>query len=339
MRAARLYGAGDVRIDDVPAPTPGAGEVLIRVRAVTICPSDWRMYVDGHAGGVVPDRPIIQGHEFAGDVVELGPGVAATHPDICPGLRVAVEPSWPCGVCDLCLAGRGNICRNVRFPSFPPVDGALAEHIVCPASALAVMPEDLSYEEGALAEPLGVSMHAVRLAHPAPVEQVCILGAGVIGIGCLMLCQSRGCASIAIVEPVSARHTLPRRLCADPIAVSHDDLINVRFEADVVLECSGDSHALDQAVRLARPGGRIVVVGIPRDERITFDMSVARRRELTVVFSRRSHETIHEAVRLMAKRVVDFSDLPMRRYPLDQTEQALQATGEVGETLRAVVAP
>lgn len=339
MRAARLHGARDVRIEDVPAPKPGPGEALVRVRAVCICPSDWRMYVDGHAGGVAPDRPIIQGHEFAGEIVAFGPGVEPSRPGLDVSARVAVEPSWPCGTCDLCQAGRGNICRNVRFPSFPPVDGALAEYIACPISALAVMPEVLSFEEGALAEPLGVSMHAVRLADPQPGHTICILGAGVIGMGCLVLSQARRAGEITMVEPVAARQTLPVHRGAHQVAASYLELVQRGYEADIVLECSGDSAALDQAVRLARPGGRIVVVGIPRDERITFDMSIARRRELTVVFSRRSHETIVEAVDLLASRRVDFAELPMRRYALEDAEDALIATGRAGEALRAVVLP
>jgi L-iditol 2-dehydrogenase len=335
MKAARLHGARDVRIEDIPAPMAGPGEALIRVRAVCICPSDWRMYVDGHAGGVFPDRPMVQGHEFSGEVVALGPGVDG--PPI--GTRVAVEPSWPCGDCDMCRAGRGNICRRVRFPSFPPVDGALAEYIACPVSALAALPDALTYEEGALAEPLGVAMHAMRLSGACSGDAVCILGAGVIGVSCLLLSLRAGVRRIVVVEPCEQRRALPPALGAATVAASSAELEEARSEADIVMECSGDSAGLDQAVRLARPGGRIVVVGIPRDERITFDMSVARRRELSVVFSRRSHETIHEAVRLMGSREVDLSGLPLRHFSLEQTESALRLTGQPGAALRAVVTP
>ena len=338
MRAARLHAARDVRIEHVPRPEPGVGEALIRVHAVSICPSDWRMYADGHAGGVVPERPIVQGHEFSGEVVALGPD---SDPSLAVqiGARVAVEPSWPCGECDMCVAGRGNICRHVRFPSFPPVDGALAEYIACPIGALAVLPDGVPYELGALAEPLGVSMHAVRLAGSIHGAGVCILGAGVIGIGCLVLVVRKGAGPVTVVEPIGDRRTLPTALGAHAVVPHMESLLATGYEADIVLECSGDSSALDQAVRLARPGGRIVVVGIPRDERITFDMSIARRRELTVVFSRRSHDTITEAVRLMADGEVDLSVLPMVRYTLDDTEAAMILTGSPGPFLRAVVMP
>jgi len=335
MKAALLYGASDVRIEEVGRPEPAPGEVLIRVRAVTICPSDWRMYVDGHSGGVVPERPIIQGHEFTGDVVSIGDGV--TEPAI--GSRVAVEPSWPCGECDMCCMGRGNICRRIRFPSFPPVDGALAEYIACPASATLPLPHGLSYEQGALTEPLGVSLHAVRLAKLRPDESVCILGAGLIGMGVLALSARKGPAPVAVVEPVAERRRWPAEHGASRLAASHHELLDEGYEADVVFECSGDSEALDQAVRLARPGGRVVVIGIPRDERITFDMSIARRHELTFLFSRRSHNTLGESIELLARGEVDFRGIPMARFPLERTEEALKLAGSPGPILRAVVLP
>ncbi len=335
MRAARFHAARDVRLEDVPVPEPGAGEALVRVRAVSICPSDWRMYVDGHAGGVVPDRPIIQGHEFAGDVAALGPGTAGPR----VGARVAVEPSWSCGSCDMCRNGKGNICRSVRFPSFPPVDGALAEYIACPAHALCELPAGVSYEAGALTEPIGVALHAVRLARVRTGEGACILGAGVIGLAALSLCRSAGADPITVVEPVAERSALAGSSGADAVARSHAELLAAGFEADVVMECSGDHEGLDQCVGLAGPGGRVVVVGIPRDERITFDMAVARRRELAVTFCRRSHNALAEAVRLVASNEINVGLLPLRRFQLGETRDALELTGRPGGVLRAVVYP
>lgn len=335
MRAARFYGPREVRIEQVPRPIPGPNEVLVRVRAVTICPSDWRLYVDGHAGGVVPERPLIQGHEFAGDVAEIGSSVRGA----AVGTRVAVEPSWACGECDMCKAGRGNICRRVRFPSFPPVDGALAEYVACPAEAVYPLPDELTYEEGALTEPLGVSLHAVKLAGLSHGQSVAVLGAGVIGLGVLILGRLYGCPDVAVVEPQAERRRLPGELGARHVVAQYEDLKRQGYEADVVFECSGDNAALDQAVRLARPGGKVVVVGIPRDERITFDMSVARRHELTVLFARRSWNAVPEAIRLLASREVDFQVLPLRVFPLDDVAEALELTGHPGPVLRAVVVP
>jgi L-iditol 2-dehydrogenase len=336
MRAARLYGRHDVRIEEVPTPVPGPGEVLVRVRAVAICPSDWRLYEDGHAGGVVPDHPIIQGHEFSGDVVAHGPGVDG--PPI--GARVAVEPSWHCGHCDSCQRGLTHLCRNQVFPSFPQRDGALAEYIACPAYACCVLPEGIPYVHGALAEPLTVGLHALRLAAPRPDEQVIILGAGMVGLSVLMCARAMGLPKIALVEPVQGRRQRAAALGADPAVPTAEDLRAEALEGDVIFECAGEGAAVEQALSLARPSGRVVVVGIPHPERISFEADVPRRRELTIIFSRRSRGELQDALSLMASSKIDLSRLPVCEFPLEKTKEALDLTAaRPGDALRAVVLP
>lgn len=336
MRAARLHGPKEIRIEEVPSPEPGPNEVLVRVRAVAICPSDWRLYADGHAGGVVPERPIIQGHEFAGDIVALGRGVVGPP----TGTRVAVDPSWHCGECDLCQRGLTNICRQVRFPSFPPQDGALAEYIACPAYSARPLPEQVSYIEGALTEPLGVALHAVRLACLGTDESVTVMGAGCVGVCTLGLAMLHRVRRAAVVEPVAGRREWPARLGARPVVASCEELLAAGHEADVVFECSGEDGAIAQAISLARPAGRVLVVGIPRSERATLDVALARRRELTLTFCRRSRDTLAESIALLESGQIDLSSVPVRQFPLEQTAEALEATAaRPGNMLRAVVLP
>jgi L-iditol 2-dehydrogenase len=336
MKAARLHAARDIRIEEVPTPQPGPGEVLVRVRAVSICASDWRLYSDGHAGGKALDRPIIQGHEFAGDVVALGPGVDT--PAI--GTRVAVEPSWHCGHCDMCLRGSQHVCRNILFPSFPPTDGALAGYIACPAHATAPLPDGVGYIEGALAEPLGVAMHAVRLVPVSVDDRVIVLGAGVIGICTAMLLRRQGVTDVLMVEPVAGRRELAARLGAAEVASDACELAAAGREGDIVFECSGHNAAPEQTMRLATPQGRIIIVGIPQPEQVTLDFSVPRRRELTVVFSRRSRGTLPETLSLIAGGEIDLKRLPTRQFALPQAAEAMELTGaQSGDVLRAVVLP
>ncbi len=314
MKAARLHAARDVRVEEVPTPRPGPGEVLVRVRVVSICPSDLRLYQDGHASGVVPDHPMIQGHEFSGDIAALGEGVEG--PPI--GTRVAVEPSWHCGNCDMCRRGYHNLCRNIVFPSFPQRDGALAEYITCPAHSVCPLPDSVSYVEGALTEPLGVGIHAVRLAQLSAQDHVAFLGAGAIGMCTLQAAKARGVRRMAVVEPLEGR----------------------RLEFDVVFECSGSNEAVEQAMQLARPAGRVIVVGIPHPDRVSFDSTIPRRRELTVIFSRRSRDTLSEAVELIASGRVDVKSLPTRHFTLEQVAAAMEATAaRPADMLRAVVTP
>lgn len=341
MRAARLHAARDVRLEEVPTPAPGPGEVLVRVRAVGICPSDWRLWDSGDAGGAPLTGPIIQGHEFSGDVAQVGAEVArkrtfAESASLAPGDRVAVEPSWHCGRCDQCLRGRYNICRHVRFPSFPPTDGALAEYVACPAVNVVKLPRGVDYVTGALAEPLGVALHALRLAAPAPQERLLILGAGMIGLCVLQIARLRGLGEVTVIEPVAGRRALARRLGAAEVLAAPPDA--GALEADVVLECSGFSGAVEEALELASPGGKVVVVGIPHPETVTFEANRPRRKELTMIFTRRSCDTLQEALALLADGTVNLDATPVRRFSLEQVTEALEATAaRPGDMLRAVV--
>ena len=146
MKAAKLFGPRDARIVDVEQPSPGPGHILVRVKAVAICPSDLRLWEDGHAGGTYPDHPYTQGHEFSGEIAQLGEGVDG--PPL--GTPVAVTPLWTCGVCDLCREGQSNVCRSIVFPSFPQADGALQEYMVVPAWSVEPLPEGVGFVEAAL---------------------------------------------------------------------------------------------------------------------------------------------------------------------------------------------
>jgi L-iditol 2-dehydrogenase len=323
-------------MDEVPTPTVGPGEVLVRVRAVAICPSDWRLYNDGHASGVVPDHPMIQGHEFSGDVAALGKGV--TGPAV--GTPVAVEPTWACGKCDVCREGLPNLCRHVIFPSFPQRDGALAEYIACPAHAVAPLPPGTSYAVGALIEPLGVGLHAVRLAALKPTDHLIFLGAGAIGMCTLLCARAKGSTQMAVVEPLAERREWPARLGCSPVVATYQELEAQEVEGHVVFECSGESAAVEQAMRLTRPGGKLVVVGIPHPDVVSFDSTIARRKELTVIFARRSRNALEESLHLLASGQVDLAALPTRDYTLEQTRQALDDTAaRPGKMLRAIVTP
>ena len=233
-----------------------------------------------------------------------------------------------------------NLCRNVVFPSFPQRDGALAEYIACPAHAVEPLPDGVSYVEGALIEPLGVGIHAVRLSGVGPDDRIAVLGAGTIGMCTLLVAVAEGVAGFAVVEPLEGRQAWPRQLGAAPVCASHEELLEKDFEADIVFECSGDNEAVEQAMLLARPGGKVMVVGIPHPDEVTFNSTIPRRRELTITFSRRSRNTLKEGVELIASGRVDLKPLPTREFALERTAEAMEATAaRHGDMLRAVVVP
>jgi L-iditol 2-dehydrogenase len=337
MQAARLYAPREIRVEEMPTPEPGPGEVLVRVRAVSICPSDLRLYEENVAsGGVVPDHPMILGHEFSGEIAAFGPGVSA--PAL--GTRVAVEPSWACHECDMCLRDLPNLCRHIIFPSFPQRDGALAEFIVCPADSVYALPASVSFVAGALVEPLGVAIHALRLSAVTPEDRAIVLGAGAIGMFVMLLARLQGVASLALVEPIAGRRAWPERLGVSPVVATAEELRAAGVEADVVFECSGDNRALGQGLPLVRPAGRMIVVGIPHPDEVSFDSAIPRRHELTVTFSRRSRHTLEDGVALLADGRLDLQSFPVRSYTLDQAAEALEATAaRPGDMLRAMVTP
>ncbi len=322
---------------EVPAPQPEAHEVLVRVRAVAICASDIAIYQNGCAGGgVYPPGPMSQGHEFSGEIAALGE--CADAPAV--GTRVAVEPSWHCGKCDMCREGLQNLCRNIVFPSYPPRDGAMAEYITCPDYSVAALPDDVSDIEGALTEPLGVGIHAVRLAQLCGNETVAILGAGMVGISTMLAAQVQGIETFYVVEPVPERREFAEKIGAQVTAASVGELLGAGSERHVVFECSGDNAALGQALDLVRPNGRVIVVGIPELPEVCFDCGRARRNQISITFSRRSLNTLETAVELIASGQVDLSAIPVRTFSLDEAPEAfvLAAQGP-GPELRLVVTP
>ncbi len=322
---------------DVPAPEPAAGEVLVCVRAVAICASDIEIYENGCAsGGIYPPEPMSQGHEFSGEIVALGE--CADAPAV--GTRVAVEPSWHCGRCNMCREGLCNLCRNIVFPSYPPRDGAMAEYIACPDYSVAALPDNVSDIEGALTEPLGVGVHAVRLAQLSGNEKVAVLGAGMVGISTMLAAQVQGVDAFYVAEPIPERREFARQMGARVVGESHQDLIDAGIEPRVVFECSGDNAAFAQSLALVRPNGHVIVVGIPEPPEICFDCGRARRNQISITFSRRSLNTLETAVELVASGQVGLGAIPVRTFSLDEAPEAfaLAAQGP-GPELRLIVIP
>jgi L-iditol 2-dehydrogenase len=325
MKTARLHGLRDIRLDDIPTPDPGPGEALIRVRAMGVCGSDVHFYVDGRIGDDIAPLPYILGHEFSGEIAALGPGVDG--PPV--GTRVAVDPAVPCGRCEVCLDGNPNCCPDTRFPASPPVQGALCEWYAHPAHLCVPLPASLDFADGAMLEPLGIGIHAMTLAKIKPGDAVAILGAGPIGLLLLQLALSSSVRAVYVSEPVPERRALAAELGATAVCDPQvDDPAAWLLEqtqgrgVDVAIEAAWGKEAVGQAVRMARPGGKVVLVGIPREDVTTFPNSAARSKGLTILMSRRMKSVHSRAIALVERGVVDLRTLVTHRFPLERAGEA-----------------
>jgi L-iditol 2-dehydrogenase len=324
MRAAVLTGPRTFRLETVRDPAVARGEALVRVAAAGICGTDYRIWTGERR---VP-YPLIPGHEFIGDVVAVGPGVTR----VAPGDRVAVEPNWGCGTCDLCREGSGNLCL-ARTAVGIDRDGGFAELAALPERACWPAPAGLASDVLLFAEPLAVVVRAVRRAAPRHGETAAVVGAGTLGLLALQILRARGCR-VLVVGRSERRLGLARELGADAVvAGAEEGVVDAarrlagRDGVDLVVETAGTAGAVEMClgqVGLVRPGGRIVLTGLPHEPaRVDFFWVV--RREIDIRGSMIYRDEFGEAVRLLAGGEVQVAALLTHRFPLAAIDAALAA--------------
>jgi L-iditol 2-dehydrogenase len=323
--AARLHGARDVRVAEEPVPEPRPGESLIRIEAVGLCGSDLHWYEDGAIGATALGRPVVPGHELAG-TAETGPHA---------GRRVAVDPALPCGRCRMCLEGHHNLCPHTAFAGHGDRDGGLQRHLAWPDAALHPLPHGFDAATGALLEPLGVAIHAFDLGHVKLAAEVAVLGCGPIGLLIIQVARAAGARVVLATDPLPHRRDAATRAGAER-AVAPGELSDA--EVDVAFEAAGHQLAVDQALAIARPGARVVLAGIPSDDRTSFSASLARRKGLTLVMARRMKSVYPRAVALVEGGRVDLDWLITDRYPLAQSPEAF-ASAAARRGLKVLVEP
>lgn len=332
---ARLHGVRDVRLAEEPVPVPLAGQSLIEVIAVGLCGSDLHWYEDGGIGDARLTRPLVAGHEIAGIVV-------GGRRD---GQRVAVDPSIPCLGCDMCVRGYRNLCRNVIFAGHSTQDGGLQQLLAWPDDLLHVLPDRLSDSDGAMLEPLGVAIHAFDLGHVGLGASVAVIGCGPIGLCLLQVLQVGGVRHLLAVDPLPHRRAAAERLGADVVLNSESSGYAEQLQAasagvgvDVAFEVAGNDDAIKAAIDVVRPGGRVVLAGIPSDDRSAFSAGSARRKGLSLVLARRMSDVYPRAISLVASGRVDVSSLVSHRFPLAKADIAF-AVAARREGLKVMVEP
>lgn len=325
MRAACLLPEGGIEIRERPAPSPGPGQVLVAPRVVGICGSDLHYYKDGRIGTWRVRRPHVLGHEFAGVVTELGEGVGGTR----VGDHITVEPIVPCETCEACRRGVYNLCPRMRFTGSPHTDGALQDRVAVPERGVHSLPEGMDSAIGALAEPTSIAVHSVRRGEVRPGETVLIIGAGPIGLLILAVARAYGAGSVHSTDLDDGRLALAADLGATSavnVGGLQPEEILERTEpsgADVVFEAVGTPGTLETALRLVRPGGRVVAVGVNTEERIPFNLLLAQSMEATVIPVYLGRDAFPEAISLLASGRIDGAKLISHRFPLERASEAM----------------
>ncbi len=335
MKVLRIHGAGDLRLQDEPTPVPGRDEELVRVGAVGLCGSDLHWYTESGIGDAGLTRPLILGHE-AGGVIAEGPRA---------GQRVAIDPAIPCGRCVHCEAGHQHFCLKLRFAGDGVTDGLLREYAAWPADSLVPVPDSLSESDAAMLEPLGVAIHARRLAEIRPGDSVGVFGCGPIGLFIVQLARASGAATIVATDLLEHRLDAAREMGATHThLVSGGDERTALLAAtggrglDVGFEAAGEDDALDTALALAYPASTVVVVGIPSVNRTSFTPSVARRKGLTIKLSRRMNRVYPACIRLVESGLIDTRSVVTGKYPMADFDKAF-ASAARREGHKVVISP
>jgi L-iditol 2-dehydrogenase len=323
---------GDLRMGEEQLPETEPGMSLVRVTAVGICGSDLHWWDEGAIGDAKLSHPLVLGHEGAGVIAE-GPR---------RGERVAIDPAIPCETCRACRDGYRNLCYRLRFSGHGDTDGMMREFMAWPSARLYPLPDSVSDVAGAMLEPLGVAVHSVDLGHLPFGGTASVTGCGPIGLLLIGLLKAAGASSVLAVEPLAHRREAAARLGADRVAEPGSFGVSVRSlvgdGVDVAFEAAGNDEGVRLAMASARPGGRVVLAGIPGDDTIRFEASAARRKGLTIAMVRRMNEVYPRAIDLAERGVVDLDSLVTRRAALGEAAAAFEE-GARRTGLKVVIEP
>lgn len=339
----QLTGIRQMQMMEVETPKiMNPTDVLIKMKVLGVCGSDIHYYVSGKIGSQVVKYPFPVGHEGAGEVVETGSGV--THVKV--GDRIAIEPAMPCFKCDQCLEGRHHTCRNLKFLGCPgQADGCLSEYIVMPETSCFPISESMSYDQAAISEPLAIGVYAVRLANmDFAGKNVGILGFGPIGMSVLLPLLQKGAKNVYVTDKIDGRLAIAKK--SGVIWTGNPDTEDVVAAVkemepallDIVFECCGKQEAVDQAIDMLKPGGKLLIIGIPEFNRWSFPVDKMRHKEIAIQNVRRQNSALEETLELLAEGKIDVSRMPSHRFKFANTKQAFDlVAGYADGVMKAMI--
>jgi len=327
--AVVLKAINDIQLESRPIPKPNPKEVLLAIKSVGICGSDVHYWTHGRIGDFIVKSPMVLGHESSGVVEEIGSDV--TH--LKKGDRVTIEPGVPCRHCDYCREGRYNLCPDVRFMATPPIDGSLANYITHASDFCFKIPDHVSFDEAAMCEPLSVGIHACNRAGVRIGSKVLIMGAGPIGLMCLLAAKAAGATTVVLVDIKEDRLKVASSLGATATIIATSDVSAEISKKelgpiDVTIECSGAEPAIKTAIRATKSGGIVVLVGLgPPEIKLPIVDAAVREVDIRGIF--RYANCYPKALALIASGKVDVKPLITHHFELKDVVKAFETARDM----------
>ncbi len=345
MKAIVAQQSGGLHIEDRSKPEPGPGMVRLRLAYAGICGSDMHYYTHGRVGNARITQPLTLGHEMSGIIDALGPGVAASHPHLCEGLAVTLNPSDECGTCAYCKAGKQNLCPSLRYLGSaarePHVQGIMQDFPIVHAKQCLILPKNIPLDQAACVEPLGIALHALaRVPEPILGKKVFITGAGSVGALLAAVCALNGAAQVIISDVEKYPLDIAQKLGATTtINLSQKESAQAFHHAcPVVFEASGSLGGMKTALECLAPGGHLVHVGFLPEEEVAYPINtMIVRKEAHVYGTLRAYHEFALAIELLAKGTLDLSFFISAIYPLEEAEKALLHACDKTQSLKVLI--
>ena len=326
MKAMVLTGIRQIEIVNLPEPLIiNPTDVKIKMSVVGICGSDIHYYTQGCIGTQLVKYPFTIGHEGAGIVVETGSAVSRVK----PGDKIAIEPAMPCYECDQCRIGRHHTCRKLKFLGCPGQSaGCLSEYIVMPETSCFPLHTNLSCDHGAISEPLAIGVYSEKKSGGTKGLNIGILGFGPIGMSVMLTAKANSVSNVYVTDKIDRRLSVAliegATYTGNPLI--NDVVTDIRkaepLGLDIVFECCGQQEAMNQAVDIVKPGGKIIGIGIPEFESWQLNVENTRRREIMIQFIRRQVDCVEPSLDYMSKGEIDISNMITHRFSLSETKKA-----------------
>ncbi|XP_071477213.1 sorbitol dehydrogenase-like [Diadema antillarum] len=327
-QCAVLCGIKEIKVENRTVPPPGQNEVLLAVNSVGICGSDLKYWSHGYCGRFKMTGPMVIGHEASGTVAAVGSGVK----HLAVGDRVAIEPGVPCRMCSLCREGKYNLCKDVQFCATPPVDGNLCQYYLHPADFCFKLPSNVSFDEGALVEPLAVALYTCSRANVTLGSKVLICGSGPVGILTMLTAKSMGASQVIITDIDDHRLEVAKQYGADftlnVMGLSSKDAAEkvvdlLGSQPHCGMECCGSDIALITCIMACRPGGSVLLVGRGSMEpKLPVTLISVKELELKGIF--RYANMYPKAISLLSSGQMPVKGLVTHRFPLQRVSDAFE---------------